>query len=329
MKVILDESLTEETPRMYGRTRNRDFADLGERLGRHIEPLPKRLLLQPSVSDGASPRSSFIDTLSIAYSAHQSVSFGPHDLWYIILTEVSRLVGENPEQYRGIYTKEKEGKIEILVPSGNEAVLPISTLIDSLKSHVPANVEAFLPEFSTHTPESRAVCMAAFADAAKHFYSYSVFCCGIRALEIRGTVEDWTKFVESTIAMRAVLDLHGKPGTVYNDDTRHWLLRVQQRAMQILASVEGGSTDFYKDIFTQKNIGSGGELAIDGWITEFFRKEKPGNKIENYPNTWSLVPHKGAASKRQYMNVYGQFFATKNAEGFIVPGYSSFTFEME
>lgn len=160
--------------------------------------------------------------------------------------------------------------------------------------------------------------MAAFADAVKSFYSYSVMLCGLPKVEIRGTIEDWELFVHSAKEV----------GKALGEADQQWLTPIAARGQMILDSLRGGPSDFYKDIFTQENYGSGGQQAINGWFAqEFFPKLKPGALIEGFPNTWSLVPFKSLDTGRTFTDAYGSFMAVPNADGFYVADYGNFTFE--
>ena len=103
---------------------------------------------------------------------------------------------------------------------------------------------------------------------------------------------------------------------------------MEDRISLIIASLSGGSVDFYQDIFTSRNVGSGGELEIDGWFTaDFFQERCSSPKIENFPMMWSLVPFTNIESGRKFTDVYGCFYNTLSEDGFHVPEYGHFTLE--
>ena len=160
--------------------------------------------------------------------------------------------------------------------------------------------------------------MAAFADAVKSYYSYSTYLCGIKSLEIRGTLEDWQMFNWCIQGLKYALK-----------DFAPWLSKIEARINLIADSVCGGNTEFYKDIFSSTRIGSGGELLINGWFgTEFFINAGDFPKIENFPNTWSVVPFKNLDTGRKFLDAYGCFYSTL-VDGFHVPDYGRFTLETE
>ncbi len=259
---------------------------------------------------------SFLDVVSDAYNRHESVSIAPQDLWYIVLTEIAAAVNAQPDQYRALFTR-AEGKVQLMVPTDDPTELPLDLIEAKLRQQVPVDMGLFLPEFSTHTAMSRTACVAAFADAAKSYYGYGTFMCGIRAVEFRGSEDDWLMFVERTMDLRQALPSLTK-----------WLTKVTDRARQIAELHRGGDEAFVKDIFRSQNVGSGGELKLNGWLPKEFFREGGGQNplLKNWPKTWSIVPFKNFDTGREFADVFG-CFDVQDVGGFQVAGYDRFTFE--
>ena len=142
--------------------------------------------------EGAATHTAFMYALSNAYSLHQSISFGPHDLWYVIMTEIARTINANPKQFETLFTRTPGEKQSIIVEGFDN--LDLKAVCAQLRDLVPVNIDVFMPDFSTHTFESKMATMAAFADAVKSYYNYMTLACGIKSLEIRGSVQDWELF---------------------------------------------------------------------------------------------------------------------------------------
>lgn len=268
---------------------------------------------------------SFLYALSKTYSFHQSISFGPHDLWYVMLTEIARTVNANSERFRELFTKSTE-KVNIIVPTSSDEYLPLDVVMEELQKLVPIDLSLFLPEFSTHTPESKVACAGAFADTVKSYYNYMTFCCGIKNVEVRGTPDDWGMFCDRIARLYKVFSSF--------PEITDWLKGIWDRADKILGSIlPGGQTDFYKTIFSSTQIGSGGELSVDGWfVKDFFMPSKDrGNcpKIENFPMTWSVVPFENLETKRKFNDIFGCFYSTVSETGLRTPQYGRFTFEIK
>ena len=312
-RFLLNPSNIEKQPSDYEKGRN-TLQNLATKVGLKLDSKPIRFTT--SLSEGMNFQDSLVYGLSNAYSLHQSISIAPHDLWYVVLTEIAREVNKRPEDFRKIFTS-SETKIDILVPSVTGS-LPLELIIDKLIALVPVDLNLFIPEFSTYTQMSLAAAMAAFADATKSYYNYMTFCCGIREIEFRGSVEDW---------MLMVIHAHELQKVFHGTVLAEFLERVKFRAQSLVGVISGGDSEVLKTIFTQTRIGSGGELKIDGWFAQDFFLQGGGHKIENYPNTWSLVPFKCLTTGRRFTDVYGAFH-NEIQDGFRVQNYGRITFEL-
>src|ERR1044072_3610350 len=78
---------------------------------------------EPGFPSDAELHKSFLYKLNTAYNLHQKLSFGPHDLWYVMLTEIAQLVNAHPHKYAHLFTKNLK-KIQIMIPTSGVTVLP-------------------------------------------------------------------------------------------------------------------------------------------------------------------------------------------------------------
>jgi hypothetical protein len=258
---------------------------------------------------------------SHAYSSHDNIIIAPHDLWYIVLCEIASIIKNNVEAARFLFTTSEE-KTTITIPTDDVTELPIEILFMELKKVVPANINLFIPNFSTHTTDSRIACMASFCDAMQVYYEYMTFCCGIHAVEIRGTVEDWELFKTSVGQISGLLGHIPK--------TTDYFQRVNSHINNIIASLtvmsEEEKINFYANFFKQNNIGSGGEVIIDGWITDFYFEKCSLPKIENFSLNLSCIPYKNLNTGREFVAVYGSFSQTVE-DSFKGIKYDNFIYE--
>lgn len=306
----LNPDLEEGTP-----YRKETIEDLIQRIHSRMDVKPIGTV-STSLTPDMNIQQSLVYGLSEAYSFHQAISIAPHDLWYVIMTEIAREVNANPATYRTIFTS-SDTKINIMVHSG-PGVLPIESIINELTRLVPVDLNLFIPEFSTYNQMALAATMAAFADATKSYYNYMTFCCGIREIEFRGSIADWQLMVTHAVELQNVFR-----STVLET----FLVKVAGRAQTIVDVLSGGDPEVLQSIFSSTRIGSGGELRVDGWFASDFFVKGGGHKIENYPNTWSLVPFKDLPTGRKFTDVYGAFHNTIE-NGFRVQNYGRFTFEL-
>jgi hypothetical protein len=255
---------------------------------------------------------------SDAYSQHRPVVFAPHDAWHIVLTELASVIKTNADACRSLFTR-SDTKIEILIPGFEQ--LDLVAVMGELRDLVPVDTGIFLPEFSTHTEGSRMAALAAFCDAVQNFYSYGTFMCGLPAVKVTGTDTDW-----------AMIENHaGLLGKMFGDiglgKVQDWLSAVQARVRMIRNTLAGGDQTDWINFFSQKNIGSGGEKKINGWITEFWFQQPDNPKLENFNYTWAIVPYKNVETQREFRGVYGPFLARRDADGFVYSDYAEVIFE--
>ena len=276
------------------------------------------------IPEGVSAHTSFMYALSNAYNHHQNFSFGPHDLWYVMMTEIARAVNASPDEFAHLFTRTPGVKQTIIVDGFEN--LNLSAVFDQLRKLVPVDVDVFVPAFSTHTFESRMATTAAFADAVKSYYNYMTLACGIRNLEICGSENDWKLFKSH---LGELNNMFAPIGSQFRD----WFGLIGARVDNILESLCGGSTEFYHTIFRATKVGSGSDEKVDGWFPRefFFGEEKEwkhGRMIQNFPNTFSIVPFENINTGRKFSMVHGCFWTERRDDEFNVPQYGYMTFEM-
>jgi len=274
-----------------------------------VEEVPKSLMRNTGL----------VGLLSAAYSSHLKVALAPHDIWIVLISEIAKEVNTNPDKYRALFTK-SDKKEEISVPSGSMTHIPMHTLSQALAKKVQFDSTLLFPEFSTNTEMSIEVIQAMFCDMASPYYSYSMFCCGIPKIKLLGEKKDWENLQTSW----------NKLIKIFETDTLH---AYGEKVNVILDKINAtftspdGNADFWKDIFTQKNVGSGGELTIDGWITELFVTKHSFAKITNFTATHGIVSYTQLQSKKEFCRIYGGFDMKKDNEDFYQIHYSSYVYE--
>ena len=142
----------------------------------------------------------YIGLVSEAYNHHEKLRVTPHDLWFIVMTQIAKIVNANSDTCRPLFTASDE-KIEILVPTGDVTTIDPVRLLQYLASLVPTKSTLFVPELSTADLYARMAMAAVFADAVQSYYDYSTFCCGIPEIEVTGTTEDWQLLTTNSMAI--------------------------------------------------------------------------------------------------------------------------------
>lgn len=251
----------------------------------------------------------YLNYLSLCYSNHICPVITPDIIWFTIMQELSGWVKEKPEKFRHLFTVSKE-KTELLIPTDDVTKIDLHLLLNALREHVPTNVDFYLPKFTTSDQMSRNAFGASFADLVSPFYSYSTFLCGFPKIIIKGTDDDWK------LLLKTFKDLPEE----FHDG---WWTKLAY----LLVDMMNFDKDFYKNIFTSKRCGSGGEVEVDGWFTHFFRKQ-PENlrKTENFASHIAQVDYKNSNTKREFSLFYG-IFESQLIDNILYPKFESAIFE--
>lgn len=275
------------------------------------------------VGDHQLTQNGFANVVSEAYSSHLGLVLHPHDIWYVVLANISAIVGERPESYKGLYTTSDE-KQEILVIQDHPTDINIDALIAQLRERMPVDINMFLPELSTATPQAKLAMSAAVLDAAKHYYDYGMFCCGIPFIDLRGEVEDWNRLEWCVNDITNEIVKLEKPQLAQK--LHKYLRDVHFVILQICKAFTEDQTEFFRDIFTQKNVGSGGDLVITGWICDLYHTVKRGDMIKSFHDGISSFPYKNVTTGQHFMMFHGAF-GSNIVDGAIEIAYDHVTVE--
>ncbi len=310
MQIVLDSSLTQYS---NGDT---EWSYLLDRLNRKVG---KDFTL---ISEAESRKCTFgfLEMLAGAYSFHEKVAINPQDLWYIVLTEIAQQIKKRPEDFRALFTDSSDKK-SIVVSTSDPTTINLGLVLDQLFGLVPTNLSDFLPVLSTSTPASSTAFYAALCDGLETYYNYFTFLCGIPAIKILGVEEDWTSLVNSAEKLADVFAEHGLL------DMTSYMKRVSSR-LKMFVDVfnEVPDVGYWKNIFSHKNVGSGSEKIISGWVTDFYFEVCDLPKLENFSPSVSIVPYENLETKTKYLGVHGALIRTEDVDGFVGCEYAEFVF---
>lgn len=251
----------------------------------------------------------FVGMLSEAYSSHLPVVVAPHDFWFIANSELAAMVSKNPEQFRHIFSAQASGKETLLIPTGNVTKIDYLALVDILDEKIPDREikELLIPGLTTIDASVFYALCATMADTCQHYYEYMTFCCGIPKIKVRGEAADYVLLAESSRRMAEILSFSKDAVTYYS--------RIAGLFDKMADSFNSDNpAKFWRDIFSQKNVGSGAQKDIDGWIREFFT-ERPA-RLESFNTAIAAVPYKNLETQNDYLSLVGAFTAFEDSEGF-------------
>lgn len=328
MIIELNSELTVKSPYEYSAQqmeewRVRAHRELGYKI-KGMSSTPPELVRPLNGEDDVYQRG-LMDIASRAYSRHYGLEIGPHNIWYVVLTQLAEQINANAEACRHLFTASAE-KQTILVEQDHPTDINVLALIEKVKASVPMDTTLLLPELSTHTVESQIACAAALADALRQYYDYGMFCCGIPRIRLTGTAEDW-QLLHTNVSV-----LNSTFGAIPRmRKTATYLERVNEVLANIISSfyTNDQNVEFWTNIFTQKNVGSGGDLLVNGWLTDLYVNGKPGDMIKVFHDTISILPYTNVSTKESFVMMHGAFRVNATEGEILQAQYDHATFKID
>lgn len=268
------------------------------------------------------PNGGFFGLLQYAYINHLNVTINPTDIWAVLIGQFINIVSDAPFSYGLLFTKDVRTKKTLSVPTSSRHVIPVTTLTKRLSEELQFDSSLVLQKFSTNTTESDLALQVMLCDMASPFYNYSMYLCGINQIKIGGTQEDWYML---TKAFNSLID------TFLGHDRTDALVEYKDRINGLLmrfALVFDGvvDIDFWKGIYTQKNVGSGSQVEVTGWCKDFAFKTPKPCYVENLTFDFGFIDYCNLSTKENFGMIAGAFHSELK-DGFYELVYSSTVFQ--
>jgi hypothetical protein len=285
---------------------------------------------QQKLGNHVSYQKGFVEMVAKAYSTHEPIVVAPHDLWYVVLSEIASVIKKNETTCRSLFTKSEE-KITIEVPAENLYELPLATIMERLRELSPVDLDIFVPELTTSTPDAVTAMYAGVCDALQNYYDYMTYMCGLPMVRVTGTKTDWQNLI---FACQKISDIFK---SVNLPSVSTWLGRCEDIFSMISITLDNPesqeSIDFWKSIYRKKNVGSGQQMVISGWIVDLFYEKRALAKLENYTTNMSVVPFTakgvGGSGEVALISVHGPFEVHRTNDGFLETVYNNIVFKHE
>jgi hypothetical protein len=257
--------------------------------------------------------------LENCYNNHLGYVITPDIFWNIILNEFATLVKNNVEEYRDLFTDSDEKK-NILVEGSDPFELPMDLIMENLRQLVPTDVDRFIPEFSTSNEFTQYAHYCSFADMASPYYNYMMYCCGFSKVRIDGTKEDWELLASQ---------LSGLSEMFTSEGVENYICKIMLNIRVIVRTFDGEVDDeFFTNIFSLEQCGSGHQVELSGWIKDFFMETPDVGYLENYSAGYAKVDYKYLPTNKDY-NIYSGLFSSELVDGYLEPQFGRITFEQD
>jgi hypothetical protein len=214
-----------------------------------------------------------------AFTQHRPLHLSPDMIWLLICQGVAHHVNVHAEDLRSRFVRH-EGKANIVVRRDDfikgSPENPWGEVIDEfstrVREHIGSSHDLFVPRFSTTDPTERIASEIVLLDAVQSYFEYVLrTLCGIPAITLEGTAEDWQ-------------DLADRAQAFAEFDLEWWLKPLEPILDAFVAAARGKvRRAFWESIYKFGSFSGG--AAITGWITAFFPyfKDEQGNPTKKNP----------------------------------------------
>jgi Domain of unknown function (DUF4419) len=225
-----------------------------------------------------------------AFMQHRPLCLSPDMIWLLLCQGVAHHINVHTEDLRPRFVRHQgKARIEVRRDDFIKGSLenPWGEVIDELSTRVREHIgpahELFVPRFSTTGPTERIVAEIVLLDAVQSYFEYVLYTvCGIPAITLEGSVEDWRELADRAQAFAGF-------------DLEWWLTPLRPILQEFAAAARGEiRRPFWESIYKFGSFSGG--AAVTGWITAFFPylKDEQGNPTVR--NSW--LAEGGAKLKR-------------------------------
>jgi hypothetical protein len=206
-----------------------------------------------------------ISAVHLAFSEHRPLVLSPDMIWITILQGLAQHVANHAEQLRPRRVRH-QGKLTVevrrpdFVAGSPENPWPevFSAFSDTIRPHISADLHAALTaDFSTTGPVEKAVSDVVLLDVFQPYFAFALYCvCGIPAVTLEGTVEDWRR-------------LRIKVETLARFDLEWWLQHLRPICDQFEWAAAGEPDRWHWQNIYKLHDAYGGK-EINGWMAKLF-----------------------------------------------------------
>jgi hypothetical protein len=217
-------------------------------------------------------QNNFINAFLDAYNYHKNIVIRPDDIKLQLLMIISTCVSNNPDKFRSYFTDTTEKK-ELKVKNNIfDADYFCKIFADLLEENIKDKefVQHYTSQFSTINQIISTVNNITLMNTLKEYFSFTMICeCGIPAVILKGTNDDWDKLFKTYDFFRKIfLD------TELQNWFRHFdkvidLFKKMQTDQKTDQKTDKYICDMWKRVISYIPECSGGDLILGGWIRLF------------------------------------------------------------
>ena len=212
-----------------------------------------------------------------AYNYHWKLRTSPDDWWFCVIKRVANAIDKNAkkESVRKMFV-DHEGKktIQVTVPDTSIYTVDYSWFFDQIANRIQENVkvpefvDGMTSDFSTTTAVQKIVSQITLMYSVQEYFDYKMMTyCGLPAVEMIGTEDDWIKLKSKLKVLRTLLE------PIENDiglESAWWDL-VEKVFRELLATYQGRpDREWWSHVISYEEAFMSGETSkYKGWMIEF------------------------------------------------------------
>ena len=237
-------------------------------------------------------------TIMDCYNHHFNLRTGPEDWWYTIIQTVALAIDDNaksPEVRKFFVQHEGKKTLTVTVNVGPTIIHDVdhSWFFDQIAQNIAENINCpqFIDQteqnFSTTTKVHKIVSRITLMKSLKEYFEFKMFCdCGIPAIEMKGTQEDWKKLGANIKELRKTL----QPIHDAIDLKQTWWNKIEVIADKLLDTFnDNPDKEWWSKIVTERAFGSGAP-ELKGWFMVDLLNIPKANNISDAPSGLVTVP---------------------------------------
>ncbi|XP_066927546.1 uncharacterized protein [Clytia hemisphaerica] len=232
-----------------------------------------------------------------AYNHHWNLKISPDDFWIPVAIRVGRKINDNAKEdkVRDFFV-DFEGKKEIVIFTNAETIHEVDYVwlfkefSQNIKNLIkkPEYNDLMTASFSTSTQITKIASQINIMSSLQEYFEYTMVTrCGIKGVEMLGTLEDWKSLITKIDQLAELL----KP---LEDVLKlsYWFKIVREVYVNLLATFEGNlDIGWWSRIISTDNHGSGA-CKYMGWIFQFLQDERGFDNLSKMQSSITSVPMK-------------------------------------
>ncbi|XP_032237160.1 uncharacterized protein LOC116618023 [Nematostella vectensis] len=229
-----------------------------------------------------------------AYNYHWILRTSPDDWWFCVIKKVARAIDEkSKEEAVRKFFVDHEGKktLSVKVPTLSIYDIDYEWFFSEMSQQidenikVPGYVETVTADFSSTTAVQKVVSQVTLMSSVQEFFDFEcMLMCGIPAIEMLGSVQDWEKLLTKAKHLRKQL-------THLRDVLKleNWWDTVEDVFRKLLATYQGiPDKEWWSHILSWKQGFMSGETSgWEGWLVDFL--DQPGSRKKYHALPTGLV----------------------------------------